>query len=273
MTAQNRQAGEGGPSGVADVVSIGAHPAYGPGFKRLATAQVCAARQALGMNRAEFADHLAGLLGWKVVPDAAGRWEEGSVPPADVALACQAITGGDPLGGLSLLEPVPPAFPASVLSGLWVTSYQFSGSGGERCHADIARLTALSDREVRAANHPPEPRTEGRALPFRNQVRARLAGRHLVGEWKNTSDARYFGTLQLAVLSGETVMEGLYTSLASDVAVSSGHWKWVRLAVGTGEEDDLMNVTLRDPAKLHELVTGRLKYDAPLTLAEVRKDS
>ena len=29
-------------------------------------------------------------------------------------------------------------------------------------------------------NHPPEPRTQGRANPFRNQIEAELAGRHLI---------------------------------------------------------------------------------------------
>ena len=69
-------------------------------------------------------------------------------------------------------------------------------------------------------NHPPEPRSEGRGTPFRNEIDAALAGRHLIGEWRNTSDTRYYGTLQLAVLPGETVMEGYYTGVGSDIEVS-----------------------------------------------------
>lgn len=259
----------GGLGGSADVVSLASHASYRPDYKRLACAQVLAAREALGMSRPEFSAYLGTLLGWKVTPEAAGHWEDGSVPPGDVLLACAAVTAGDPLGGLSLLEPVPPSFPADALAGPWVTCYQFSGADGVHYHADIAHVTAESDRQVRAVNHPPEPRTEGRALAFRNEIRARLAGRHLLGEWKNVSDARYFGAVQLAVLPGETVMEGLYTGLASDIGVSSGHWKWIRL---DARDDDARAITLREPAVLHELMMNRPQYDAPLTLAEIRED-
>ena len=58
--------------------------------------------------------------------------------------------------------------------------------------------------------------------PFRNEIDAELAGRHLIGEWRNTSDTRYYGTMQLAVLPGEIVMEGYYAGVGSDVEVSTG---------------------------------------------------
>lgn len=105
-----------------------------------------------------------------------------------------------------------------------VISYQFSHGEGTRFHADIARVTAVSSRRVCAVNHPPEPRTEGRARAFRNEIDAELSNRHLIGHWRNTSDRRYFGSLQLAVLPGETVMEGHYTGFGRDVEVFGGFW-------------------------------------------------
>lgn len=173
-----------------------------------------------------------------------------------------------------LLDLVPHSFPAEVLSGPWVTCYQFLHRGETpHCHGDIARVTAVSERRIRAVNHPPEPRSEGRANPFRNEIEAQLAGRHLIGTWRNTSDTRYFGSLQLAVLPGETVMEGYFTGVGSDVQVSTGHWKWVRLEPDSVPEGALAGMILREPSLLYDLVTHRSQYDAPLTLADVREEA
>ena len=169
----------------------------------------------------------------------------------------------------ALLAAVPPAFPVEALAGPWVTCYQFSHGGEAKFHADIAHVTIGPDGRIRAVNHPPEPRSEGRARPFRNEIDAALAGRHLIGEWQNTSDTRYFGTLQLAVLPGEIVMEGWYAGVGSDVEVSAGTWKWVRLEADEG----LTGIALREPSDLYELVKSHSQYGAPLTLADVRGDS
>ncbi len=166
---------------------------------------------------------------------------------------------------------VPPSFPAGALSGPWVTCYQFSHAGQSRFHADIAHITAGPHGRIRAVNHPPEPRSQGRRRAFRNEIDAALAGRHLLGEWQNTSDTRYYGTLQLAVLPGETVMEGYFAGVGSDVEVSAGAWKWVRLELGPDAE--LAGIILREPAELHELVMTHSQIDVPLTLADVRGDS
>lgn len=172
----------------------------------------------------------------------------------------------------TLLDPVPHSFPAEALAGPWVTCYRFLHHGETpRHHADVAHLTAISERRIRAVNHPPRPRSEGHVNPFRNEIEAQLAGRHLVGTWKNTSDTRYFGSVQLAVLPGETVMEGFFTGVGTDVEVSTGRWKWVRL--DPDADVALAGVTLREPALLYALVMNRSQYDAPLALADVGEEA
>lgn len=172
-------------------------------------------------------------------------------------------------GATGPLDSTPAAFTADALTGPWLTVYRFLHHGETtRSHADIAHVTAVSDRHVRAVNWPPEPRSEGRTNPFRNEIAARLAGRHLVGTWRNTSDTRYFGAIQLAVLPGETVMEGFFLGVGSDVAVSSGGWRWVRLDPAA----DLTGVALRAPGLLYDLAAARSPYDPPLTLSDVTED-
>jgi DNA-binding transcriptional regulator YiaG len=254
----------------AEVVSI-ARATYRPDFKRLASGHVARARGKLGMSHAEFAGYLAIQLGWRVTPGTVEHWEQGTAaPPGDVLLA-SAMAAEDTLltaaaATTPLLDPVPQGFPAEALAGPWVTAYQFTHSGVPYYHADIAHVTAEGERQVRVVNHPPEPRTQGRSSPFRNEVEGRLFGRHLIGQWRNISDTRYFGSLHLAVLPGETVMEGHYTGLASDIQVSAGRWKWVRLEAGSLDE-----VTLRNPAAIYELVMERTQDDAPLTAADIRE--
>lgn len=234
----------------------------------VASGQVAAARAHAGLAPAAFAGRLAALLGWEPSAEAVQRWERESTPPGDVLLACAVLSRGTPGIAPPLLAGVPPAFPAAALAGPWVTAYQFSHAGRPHFHADVARITAGSDSIVRAVNHPPEPRSQGRRRAFRNEIEARLVGRHLVGEWQNLSDTRYCGGLQLAVLPGETVMQGWYTGVGSDIEVSRGFWKWVRLE----PDDGLSSVTLGDPAELHRLVMSHSQPDEPLTLADIRGD-
>lgn len=167
-----------------------------------------------------------------------------------------------------LLGSVPSAFSASALKGLWCTSFTFAHHRDqtERYHVDVVRISAASDRRVQGTNYPPEPRTEDRASPFRNAVEAELVGRHLVGHWKNVSDTRYFGTLQLAVLPGEDVMRGFYSGVASDVDVSGGSWTWVRLEQ---TDEDLVTVVLKDPREVSAVLEEHSQFDGPLSLAAV----
>lgn len=247
----------------ADVVSLTARRSYRPDYKGLACAQVRAGRERLGLGHDEFAEHLSNLLGRKIPAQLAKRWEQRNVPPGDVLLA-----SNGQLPAQSLLDAVPPSFPADALTGPWVTCYQFTHASELRFHADIAHVTAGPDNHIRAVNHPPEPRSEGRGRSFRNEIAARLVGRHLIGEWINTSDTRYYGSLQLAVLPGEIVMDGYYTGVGSDVEVSNGPWRWVRLDSGSGTE--LGGITLREPSAVYDAVMAHSQYAEPLTLADVR---
>jgi hypothetical protein len=210
------------------------------------------------------------MLGWDIAPEIIEAWEDDSTPPGDVLIACSEAAQGTPGIAVPLLAGVPPAFPADALDGPWVTCYRFSHGGQVRHHADIARVTAESASRIRAVNHPPEPRSEGRAVPFRNEISAGLAGRHLAGEWRNISDTRYYGVVELAVLPGETVMMGGYYGVGSDIEVSAGSWKWVRLDAGDAPLD---GITLREPAELYDLVMSHAQNDVPLILAEVREGS
>lgn len=159
----------------------------------------------------------------------------------------------------------PAGFPASALAGRWVTAYQFPHAGQQLHHADIACVTAEDERRVSIINGP--ACTEGRAVPFLNEITAELSGRHLVGHWCNTSDTRYWGLFHVAVQPGEMMMQGWFTGLASDVAVSMGAWTWVRL---DGDPD---GITLLDPAVIHKLVMSRSPYDAPLTAADIGEEA
>jgi len=256
-----------------NVTRLIGHPRWRADFKQLASQAIERARAKLGMDRGEFSLLLTGLLGWDVTEQAVTRWEEGNTPPADVLLAASSAEDAGLIAPPdSLLGRVPPAFAAADLAGYWVSTYKFSHAGRVHYHADVSRLAAESDRHVRAVNHPPEPRTQGRAQGFRNELEGQLFLRHLIGEWRNDSDTRYFGAFQLAVLPGETVMAGYYTGLATDIKVSNSVWKWARVAGVAPPDDDLPAVILREPRDLYEMVKKKNANDSPLTWGDIRED-
>jgi hypothetical protein len=264
MTGRTRRPAVGGSR--AEVVSIGIrHPDYAG----IACGQVAAARRVLGLDHDGFAVLIGGILGWDVLPEHVAAWEDDAVPTGDVLLACSAAAHGNALD-LPLLAAIPPAFPAGALSGPWVTCYQFSHDGKPRHHADVAHVTVTPDGRLRAVNHPPEPRSEGRATPFRNEIEAWLTGRHVGGEWMNTSDTRYYGRFQLAVLPGEIVMQGWYAGVGSDIEVSAAPWRWVRLDPGPVP---VQGIRLREPSDLYELVMSHSQYGVPLTPADIGEDT
>lgn len=171
----------------------------------------------------------------------------------------------------SLLASVPHSFSAAQLGGLWVTCYEFASGGATLRHADVSQVTPESERRLRASNGSPAPRTEEHARPFRNRIEAELANRHVIGHWKNLSDTRYFGAMHLSVLTGESVMEGHYTSFASDVSVGSGPWKWVRLDPATLQGVDLSRMVLREPGEIGTLLANHPEDAGPLPLDAVVK--
>ena len=163
----------------------------------------------------------------------------------------------------SVLASIPPLFPVSKLEGLWATTYQFQSKEKLAHHADISRLRASADRRVRAINH--ASRTENHKRPFENDIEAELANRHLIGHWRNRNDTRYFGAVHLAVLSGECVMEGQYTSLANDVATNGGDWKWVKLDTAMTDEE-LKTVSLKHPKEVYDVLTSHAGSDGAIAL-------
>jgi hypothetical protein len=222
-------------------------------------------------SRAQYFRWLTGQLkGGAPYPDAC-RVLEGMFPPftADDLFSPPPPADGEPApdDAAGLLAAVPPSFPADLLTGAWLTGYQFSRPA--KLHVDLAHVTAVGERRVRAVNFPPSPRTEGHGVAFRNRIAAELVGRHLLGQWRNSSDARYFGGLQLAVAPGETVMDGHYTSLASDVEVAVGRWRWARLEPASLAGVDLDAVTLRPPGALWDLLAQHTQYDALLPIDAV----
>lgn len=105
-------------------------------------------------------------------------------------------------------------------------------------------------------------------MPFRNEIEAQLVNRHLIGHWKNISDTRYFGSVHLAVLPGETVMDGYYTGFSSDIQVDTMRWKWVRIDPASLSDVDLQEVTLNDPDMIHALLENSAN-DVPLGLTAI----
>lgn len=182
-----------------------------------------------------------------------------------------ALEGAPPTG--TLLATVPHSLSATRLAGHWVTSYEFRSSGEARYHADVAEVTAESDRRLTANNRLPDPVTDGRTKPFCNEIDAEIVNRHVIGDWKNTSDTRYFGTLHMAVLSDDNVMEGYYTSLSSDVAVGTGRWRWVRIAAASLQGRDLTASQLRTPAEIHALVEAHDHHAGAVDVAAVLQEA
>ena len=74
--------------------AVGAdHPSA---HRRAASAIVRAAREALGMDRDEFAARLDAELGWTVDARTIARWEQRSTPPGDVVAMCAGIADWPP---------------------------------------------------------------------------------------------------------------------------------------------------------------------------------
>ncbi|MVU77110.1 hypothetical protein GPX89_07595 [Nocardia sp. ET3-3] len=163
-------------------------------------------------------------------------------------------------------EELVPGLSAMVLSGLWVTVYRVEDVG---CHVDLTRLTAVSGHRVTGQNWPPEPRCEKGHAGYRNEIEAEVSQRHLIGRWRNRRDSYYFGTVHLAVLPGETILDGFYTANAADVAVAAEPWKWMRISESEVGEADLGKLQMKAPEQVYALVQERSRLDPPLGLADI----
>jgi hypothetical protein len=183
--------------------------------------------------------------------------------PPFLARIAEALESSSPPGGV--LASIPALFPAAALAGHWATTYDFMSSNGSRKHhADVSVLSAVSDRRVRATNS--LPGADNYHPAFLNEIDAEVVNSHLIGQWRNQNDKRYFGAIHLAVLAGECVMDGHYTSFESDVAANVGQWKWVRLATPKDAPVDLKGLNLRHADEVHAILAAHSRRDGPIAL-------
>jgi hypothetical protein len=80
--------------GEAEVISIATLAASRVGYRRLAMAQVAAARKRLGMSADEFAEYLSAEVGYPVDAGHVAHWEDSDSPPGEILLASAAAVGG-----------------------------------------------------------------------------------------------------------------------------------------------------------------------------------
>jgi hypothetical protein len=167
-----------------------------------------------------------------------------------------------------LLSSIAPAVEPAQLAGLWVTGYVFDRT---RHHVDLSTIT-ITNNAVTARNYPPEPRAEAHATGFRNEIQAELFGRHLIGRWRNVKDSYFYGSLHVAVLAGETMLDGYYTGFLSDSEVVAQPWRWVRVEPQSAEGADLNTVVLGEPRRIYDAIVERSRFDGPIPLAQLTEN-
>jgi hypothetical protein len=167
-----------------------------------------------------------------------------------------------------LLSSIAPAVEPAQLAGLWVTGYVFDGT---RHHVDLSTIT-ITNNAVAARNYPPEPRAEAHATGFRNEIEAGLFGRHLIGRWRNVNDSYFYGSLHVAALAGETVLDGYYTGFLSDSEVVAQPWRWVRVEPQSAQGIDLNTVVLGEPRRIYDAIVERSRFDGPIPLAQLTEN-
>jgi hypothetical protein len=173
-----------------------------------------------------------------------------------------------PAANDGLLSSIAPAVEPAQLAGLWVTGYVFDGT---RHHVDLSTIT-ITNNAVTARNYPPEPRAEAHATGFRNEIEAGLFGRHLIGLWRNVNDNYFYGSLHVAVLAGETMLDGYYTGFLSDSEVVAQPWRWVRVEPQSAEGVDLNTVVLGEPRRIYDAIVERSRFDGPIPLAQLTEN-
>jgi hypothetical protein len=193
-----------------------------------------------------------------------GRTASALFGPAESS-AAPVSPASPPAGGDELLAAIAPAVQPAALAGLWVSGYVFQGS---RVHVDLSTVTATKDG-VTSRNYPPEPRAEGYPSGHTTDISARLVGRHVLGQWRNRNDSYYYGSLHLAVLPGDTILDGYYTGFLNDTQIVAEPWRWVRVQPASAAGVDLTTVTLAEPRRLYDTVVRRTPFDGPIPLEQV----
>ncbi|ORX13071.1 hypothetical protein [Mycobacterium xenopi] len=178
--------------------------------------------------------------------------------------ACGDIRRGRGAHTTGLLASISPAVDPALLAGLWVTTFDFNNIH----HVDLSTIT-VNNNVVSAKNSPPEPRTEGQTVGYHNDINLSLFGRHLIGQWRNTSDQYFYGCIHLAVLPGETIMDGYHTAVLTDTEVTTGRWRWVRVEANTAAGIDLTAIKLGEPRRLYDAITAHPHYGPPIPLAHL----
>lgn len=186
-------------------------------------------------------------------------WRAAALFGPDEAEAPPARADGD------LLSSVAPAFDPALLAGLWVTGYVFQST---RVHVDLSTVTTTRSG-VASRNYPPAPRAEGYASGHTTEINARLVGRHLMGQWRNRNDSYYYGSLHLSVLPGDAILDGYYTGFLNDTHIVAEPWRWVRVEPESSAGIDLTGVTLAEPRRVWDAITGRTQFDGPIPLDQV----
>ena len=170
-----------------------------------------------------------------------------------------------PLSNDGLLSSITPALEPKILAGLWCTGYLFED--GLR-HVDLSTIV-VTKNAISAGNYPPHPRAEGKPSGHITDITARLFGRHLLGQWRNRNDLYYFGSVHLAVLPGETILDGHYTGVWNDTQVVAAPWRWVRVDPKSGAGIDLESITLADPQRVYGLIARHSQFDRPISLQQL----
>lgn len=165
-----------------------------------------------------------------------------------------------------VLSSVAPALDPSILEGLWVTGYLLGRT--RQHHIDLSTMT-VSGYRTKSRNYPPTPRAEGLSRGHETDTSAQLFGRHLIGHFRNRNDCYFYGSMHLALLPGETILDGYYTGFINDTQVVAEPWRWVRVDPQSTENIDLADVTLGEPRQVYEALASRSQLDGPIPLDQI----
>lgn len=90
-----------------------------------------------------------------------------------------------------------------------------------------------------------------------------------MGQWRNRNDSYYYGLVHLAVLPGETILDGYYTGFLSDTHIVAEKWRWVRVDPGSAAGVDLSSLRLNEPRPIFDALAARTPFDGPIGLDQL----